>query len=252
MNISFQSIHIALIKHLRKWHRRLGIIAALFLIYLSITGIALNHTHDLEFDSEKVNSPSLLNYYGIKAPNDIRFFADNNIVVTDNMVWFNHQLLLESHSGIIGACKFQHFILIVSENELNIFDLTGGFVDRIEAASGLPNNIKRFSVSEATFIVEAENGYFQTDSNFIGWQNVQTLIEPTWVKATQGKEDEITAASLQYRAQLLTWERVVQDAHSGRILGFAGVLLIDMIGIILLLLSVSGIYIWIRYNRAKR
>jgi uncharacterized iron-regulated membrane protein len=45
---------------------------------------------------------------------------------------------------------------------------------------------------------------------------------------------------------------VMLDAHSGRIFGDLGVLFMDIVAIMLILLSVSGIYIWLRYARSKR
>ena len=78
----------------RKWHRRFGIIAAFFLVFLSITGVALNHTDSLTLGHQPITNTWLLDHYGINAPKDIRFFHDNNLKLTDRYVWLDKQLLL--------------------------------------------------------------------------------------------------------------------------------------------------------------
>ena len=62
-------------------------------------------------------------------------------------------------------------------------------------------------------------------------------------------EQKIDETKLNYRAQYLTLERIILDAHSGRLFGLFGVLFMDAVAI---LLSLIGIYIWIRHARAKR
>ena len=87
---------------------------------------------------------------------------------------------------------------------------------------------------------------------FFEWQKVAFVVEPNWVKPTQVSEKLKEQAVLAYRAQFLTLERIILDAHSGRILGLFGVLFMDAVAVLLILLSISGVYIWVRYARAKR
>ena len=39
------------------WHRRLGVIAAFFVLVLSVSGIVLNHSSELGLDRSFVDSP---------------------------------------------------------------------------------------------------------------------------------------------------------------------------------------------------
>ena len=48
------------------WHRWLGLASALFLLSLSITGLALNHTEFLKLDQVQVKNSFLLKRYGIR------------------------------------------------------------------------------------------------------------------------------------------------------------------------------------------
>ena len=55
----------------RKWHRRIGFTAAIFLLNLAITGIMLNHYDDLELHKKYIESDWIIGMYGIKAPDNI-------------------------------------------------------------------------------------------------------------------------------------------------------------------------------------
>ena len=56
----------------RKWHRRIGFAAALFLINLAVTGILINHSDDLELHKTYVTSDWITKAYGIRSPNSAR------------------------------------------------------------------------------------------------------------------------------------------------------------------------------------
>jgi uncharacterized iron-regulated membrane protein len=48
-----------------RWHRRIGVVATLFIILLSITGILLNHNAQLSLHKVNIESPWLLELYNI-------------------------------------------------------------------------------------------------------------------------------------------------------------------------------------------
>lgn len=257
MNLISKSLHARLIRHLREWHRKLGIIAAFFIIFLSISGVALNHTDTLSLAHQPITNSWLLDHYGIAPPSDVRFYQQNSLQVTNNLLWFNDQLLLDSTSEIIAAtlipwAQNSNAILAVSSDQIYLYSQQGELIDQLGEALGVPNNILALSVERNSIIVSTESGYYQTNSDFFEWQAVNFVIEPNWIKPIQASEQAMTKAELAYRSQFLTLERIILDAHSGRILGLFGVLLMDAVAVLLILLSLSGVYIWIRYARAKR
>jgi|TARA_B110000091_G_scaffold109981_1_gene119260 uncharacterized iron-regulated membrane protein len=249
---SYKSWHISLIQHLRAWHRRLGIIAAFFLIFLSLSGIALNHTELLSLGHQKVNIGWLQDHYGIKAPDRVNFYNNNELIVTDKLVWLKDRLLMEVSEPVMSAGKFQQFIVVASEQQLFVFTQQGELVDKLGTLSGLPSNINAMSISPTTIIINTDNGYYQSDSDLFEWQSISTIVEPKWINETQATAEQKISATSQYKAQFLTWERIIVDTHSGRFFGLLGVLFMDVVAILLILLSVSGLYIWLRYAKGKR
>jgi hypothetical protein len=249
---SAQSIKIAIIRHLRQWHRHLGIITAFFLILLSITGIGLNHTERLALSHHPINNEWLLDHYGIKAPTDIRYYQNKQASITHNHVWLGEKLLLESNEPVVSLAKFQTLWLVVSRSQLSLYNDQGDLVDQLNNSLGLPNNIKGLSVTSNHIILNTQTGYYQSDENLLEWRPINTFIEPKWLLPEKASLQEIDQATLRYRSQFLTLERVILDTHSGRIFGDVGVIFMDLIAISLILLSISGIYIWVRYARSKR
>ena len=79
MKFNSISLHTRLIRHLREWHRKLGIIAAFFIIFLSLSGVALNHTTALSLDHQPITDKWLLDHYGIAPPSDVRFYQNNTL-----------------------------------------------------------------------------------------------------------------------------------------------------------------------------
>jgi len=258
---STKSLHNRLIRHLREWHRKLGIVAAFFIIFLSITGVALNHTTTLSLAHKPISNIWLLDHYGISPPNDIRFYLQGSLQVTNNLVWLGGKLLIESSDAIISAGVMSAKIssdtivdvfVIASQTHLYIYNVQGELLDQLGVETGIPEGIEALSIDNNMVIIKTYSGYYQSDSDFFNWQAVSPLIEPLWITAQTVSLQQQQQAALAYRAQFLTLERIVLDAHSGRILGLVGVLFMDAVAILLILLSLSGVYIWIRYARAKR
>jgi len=247
-----KSIRKRLNRYLREWHRRLGIFTALFLIFLSITGIALNHTTFFSLSHQSISTPWLLSHYGIKPAVDVRFYQQKNWVITDQLVWLKDKLVFESDETVISLTKFQSYTLLATRSQLIIFTETGEIVEQLDSSSDLPVPISAINVTGDKIVLKTADGYYQSDSDLMDWQAVQTLTKPSWVGNDLVTQAELAVAQRQFQSQFLNWERVILDAHSGRLFGDVGVWFMDIVAFILILLSISGIYIWLRYSKSKR
>lgn len=246
------SIRNTIIRYLREWHRKLGITSAFFLIFLSLSGIALNHTESLSLGKSLISSEWLLDHYGVKKPELIRYFYNKKISVTNNYVWLENQLLTETNDAIISATKYQQFWLVLTSSQLIIFDSLGNLIDKLDTTLGLPENINQLGINNNYIIVQTPTGLYKTDENLIDWLKFTPKDAVSWFNEEAITEKEINQASQRYRSQFLSLERVILDAHSGRLFGDFGVFIVDITGIILILLSISGIYIWLRHAKTKR
>jgi hypothetical protein len=238
-------------RYLRKWHRKLGIAAAFFLIFLSLSGIALNHTQALSLGHQAITNAWLLNHYGIKAPQDIRFYDQGRVAVTNQLVWLNDIALLDAAEKVIAVANKTDFIIVVTQQQLYLYSQQGELIDQIGQASGVPENISALSVAGEQVIVKAESGLYQLSDDFFDWESITPEIQPQWLMAIDGSNQQISHAEILYQSQYLTVERIILDAHSGRLFGDIGVFFMDIVALLLILLSLSGLYIWLRDKQNK-
>jgi len=242
----------------RKWHRKLGVFAAFFIIFLSVTGLALNHTDGLSLAHQPIKNTWLLDHYGITAPKNIRFYQQQTIQVVNNSIWLKGHFLFESDSEIISVGQLllkydqQKVFVVATRQSILLYNGNGELVDMLGTESGVPEKIRAMSINAGQVIIDSENGYYQTDSNFFDWQLIQPIATPQWLQPEEASDDKIKQTELAYRAQYLTLERIILDSHSGRILGEFGVFFMDFIALLLILLSISGLFLWVKHNKHTR
>ena len=166
--------------------------------------------------------------------------------------------MFESDADIVSVGQLllkhnqQKVFVIATRQSILLYNLNGELVDKLGTESGVPERIKAMSINAGQVIIDSANGYYQTDSDFFDWQIIQPINTAQWLKSELASDDKVQQAELAYRAQFLTLERIVIDSHSGRILGDMGVLFMDFIALLLILLSISGLYIWVKYSKNTR
>ena len=252
VKVSKKSLHAKLIRHLREWHRKSGIFAAVLLIFLSISGIALNHTELFKLGHTSITNQWLLQHYGIKDPSNSTFFHNKKFTVSDGYIFKDNTLLQEGSDDVIAIGQYLEFYLVLTKNTLSLYDGNDSLVDTITSTDGLPSNITAMAINNSSIIVNSSNGYYQSGEHLLDWHNIDFVNEPSWIVPDQVTSADINNAKIRYKSQFLSLERVILDAHSGRIFGDYMVLFMDLVALAIIILSLSGVYIWIRYSRSKR
>ena len=121
-------------KIFRKWHRRIGFSASLFLFNLAITGILLNHYEGLELHKKYIQNNILLDWYGVKAPNDINCAKISNLknelshvcqidsstylIKPDNQL----KILTAENELIISLVQNEHQIFLLTDKNLYFYN----------------------------------------------------------------------------------------------------------------------------------
>jgi uncharacterized iron-regulated membrane protein len=93
--------------------------------------------------------------------------------------------------------------------------------------------------------VKTAHGIYLTDDSMLEWR-LAAKPDVEWSEATPVTPGLYEALQAAYRGTGLPVERVLLDLHSGRILGRAGVYLVDAAAILFLLLAISGVWLWTR------
>ena len=246
------------------WHRYIGIFIAFFVVLLSITGILLNHTEAFSLDSRYISSSFLLRFYGIESAELKSSYAVNNKEEIQWVSEFGDALFLQNKRlhcdpPLKGAIKTDSLLVVANNKQLCLFMPNGDLVDRLS----LPQNdqqpliqIQRIALIENQLILASHHHFYQTDTAF---SHLQVLDDASIIDsdrlawATVQPLDQKIHQNLQqqYHGQGLSWERVIQDFHSGRIFGSIGVYFMDIVALLFIFLCVSGVTVWKR-NRLQQ
>ncbi|MGB0496500.1 MAG: hypothetical protein ACPGJI_09090 [Kangiellaceae bacterium] len=242
----------------RKIHRWIGFTGAIFLINLSVTGIFLNHTDDLNLHNKFITSPLLLNWYGIKAPTEFKCILINKntsrVCQVGAAIYHNNQFLLKNKSSLVGLTKIDHLIYIATKTSIFVFTDKFELVETLETSNNLPTPIENIGTSSIEnsvhlaisnkhpiWIYHQENNYWiQVKSEFTPSENSLSIT-------TKNVEEYQNI----YLNNKISYLKLIQDMHSGRMLFGAGKLITDLSGIIIILLSISGFIAWQRRTKQK-
>lgn len=200
---------------LRRWHRRLGIVSAAFVIVLAATGLLLNHTQSLGLDDIPLENRLLRALYGVPAVAPAFPLACARPVAVVAAVGAPLQL---------AACS----------DRIALLTADGVIVDQLDTARGLPANLTAVASDRGGFLLQRGATTFRLDSdNF-------TLVALTDPPAAIDWQSGATAGPD------IHWERVLLDLHSGRLFGTAGVVIVDIAALLFVLLAISGIVMFRR------
>lgn len=230
---------------MRRFHFWTGVVSALVVALLTITGILLNHSQELGLDKRFVTSSFLLDWYGVRAPERFNRFTSGaaNIVDTGNMVLLNGRALDVVSDRVTGAVKTADMLVVSSDGQLGFFTDQGELIEKVQV-----HNVSRIGLnSKGLLMVEQAAGVRGYDLNAFAWTDLDKdadLAGVIWSEPERIATDQAPEAlrlSLQNRVSL---ERFLQELHSGRIFGPVGVWVVDLTAIVLLVQILSGLLLW--------
>ena len=188
----------------------MGIVSALFVVLLSISGLALHHSLSLGLNARFTNSDLLLNWYDIEVPD-----------ITLSYTVDEHSISL-----IADALYFDDIRIP------GMFSTLQGLVGTSFGYLG-------------TVYVSTREAALQVNLNTLQWVNAEASIR-SFNTLAKLDGDKTAAIQKDYGDSLLSWERLILDIHSGRVLGGMGVFLVDLMAILFVLMAMTGVWIWSR------
>jgi hypothetical protein len=214
MNTSPQRINGNGRSRFRRNHRWAGGTLVAFVLFLSLSGIALNHSNDLGLDRKYVTWNWLLDAYGMALP--------------------------ESYAGMV---TIDPLVVVGDGQRVHVLLSSGELVESIDLVAQLPDGIDRVGLARDRAILQSGDRLLSSDEDmteFAAWTDGDPN-EVTWSGEVAPDTPGLEALEAAWRGSGLTVERVLLDLHSGRLFRIPGRLLLDIVAIGLILLSVSGI-----------
>jgi PepSY-associated TM region len=231
---------------IQKWHRKLGLYTALFVIFLVISGIVLNHSEGLNLNSKFVQLDWILDHYQINPDIEPIGFNVANFWVTQfgDRIYFNDVEVANDVNHLFGSVFVNDSYVVAYDGQLTLVTSEGEIIEHLAGAEGVPAGMKAVGIDEQdNIIIKAAHGDYQVNIDELDW-NEQDHFDATWSKPTDVPEQLNNKLLKKYRGSGLSLERLLLDFHSGRIVGQWGVYFVDLVAIIFLILSITGVCMW--------
>lgn len=237
-------------RRMRSLHRSMGIVVALFVLMLAITGIFLNHSTGLKLDQRYITWSWLLQHYGIaNVQADAVYLLDQNIISQfGNEIFINATPVTHSEKPILGGVVLDDLIVLATDDALFLLDLEGEFIERIGATVDVPQMIQNIGVFHGEPVIQTRDGSWRSDFMLDQWERI-SLQGVSWSLPSEMPESTQAELTEYFHGKGVTVERFLLDLHNGRILGQFGVWLLDILGVLLLILSLTGLWIWSHRSR---
>ncbi|MDQ8207142.1 PepSY-associated TM helix domain-containing protein [Coraliomargarita sp. SDUM461003] len=236
------------------WHRWMGLVSALFLVVLSITGLALNHTERLGLDTIQLKHSWVLRRYGMAAGSEIEAYR---IHTSDTLAHLNGQLFyngqpLTSAATPLGIIEGDPITVVATAHRLIYLSRDGQLIESLHH-SQLPYS-KLIAVGRSPDgrpILVAEGANWSPDADWLEFEAYSDSYQVSPLTQTELLPSQTTALLEAFQGGGVSLYRVLLDLHAGRIFGWAGRTVMDLTALAILLLVSSGIAGWLRKSRRK-
>lgn len=243
---------------LLRWHRRIGVVIALIVLMLVVTGIALNHSDGLALDKKAVRSEAVLSLYGIDVPPVTSFPAGPHWLshLGSDRLFLDDREVAYCEQPFSGAVKRGAVIAAVCAGQLLLLDADGEIIERLGAVYGLPEAVDGIAVRGGEVVLRAAGQAYRAELDSLQFTPLPApAAEIDWVRPQPpppALRDRLLSGHL---GSAIDWERVLLDLHSGRLFGRWGVWIVDAVAVCLLLLALSGAWVWLtkpgRFRRPR-
>jgi hypothetical protein len=235
-------------------HRWLGLLSALFLVVVSITGLALNHTERLGLDKIRIQNAWLLKCYGMQNASNIqayRIHKTDTLAHLDGQLYYNATNLGMSSSPL-ALFQAEQLTAIVAAKSLTLITPTGELIEQIKA-----NRLPYASLLAAgknqvgKVVLAADNGLWLPDANwlqFTAYTGAYIVNPLAKLQLTANQTDKLLAL---HQGKGPSLYRTLLDLHSGRLFGWGGRTLMDLTAIAVLFLITSGLTSWFRKSKPR-
>ncbi len=227
-----------------RWHRTAGLCVALVLVYLVVTGTGLQYTAALGLGHRYVQSPALLDRYNLQPPTSAR--RAGPFIEYDGMLYHHNQLFDAAVTPLQSAADGVDALFALTRDQLILFAKANAgepaeLIERID----LPAPARRLGRNnDNDWIIATISGqHYSGGLDLLTWTPVPEPVVRWYPDAIEITVPEPIARQ---GTRQLSWERVLQDLHSGRFFGAAGVWVMNAVNALLVLLAVTGLMLWLR------
>ena len=237
----------------RSLHRALGILTVLPLIWVMLTGAALNHTVDWKLDRIQLSHPWILGAYGMVptgVPNGL-MAGSHEIVEWDGQIFLD-TTPLEISGTLVGAVIDGIGVAVITDDEVLRLDKSGATVETLRGASLPETPLTGVAVHEGVTFLKTDAGWHEVGGDWLDF--TRSAITPFTRQVLSPVENEETKSRLRsaWTRGGLPASRVILDLHAGRFLGPFARYFYDIVVVCTLWLCLTGVILFLRKPRHTR
>lgn len=229
----------------RHWHGHLGVVATVFLVFVVSTGIVLNHEEALKLDKREISAPWLMRWYGINATEPkLGYLLGEHYFSWEGDKWaLGDKLLASSPEQPVGAVGTGGIDYIATSSTLYLYQADGQLLDKLERQSLPAYPILALGKMGDSVVLRTPSAMLASTDG-LSWQ-MTVATDLVW-SAPQALPHDVKRQMTVTLAPGLSVQRILLDVHSGRIFGRFGPWAVDLAAITLLMLGMSGLWIYLR------
>ena len=234
-------------RRMRSLHRSIGATIALFMLLLSITGLLLNHSIDLKLDKHYLTWPWLLNHYGVSSVQaDAVYLLDHSVIAQfGTEVFVDAKPVTHTQRRLLGGITLDDVVILATDDALILLTADGEFIERMGAAAGVPPMIQNIGLYHGEPVIQTRQGLWRSDFMLEKWESI-SLQGVGWSAASPMPESIKQELVHYIHGEGVAVDQFLLDLHNGRILGSIGVWLLDLVGVLMIVLSLTASLIWLR------
>ncbi len=223
-----------------------SLVATLILLHV-VSGLLLNHAAALRLDQRFVSWDWLLTHYDKgEVEADAVYLIDNKIFSQfDGRVFVDAQPITHLDRPLVGGIKLEDLIVLATDQALILLTREAEFVDRLGASSGVPAPIQNIGTYHGEPVVQAKSGMWRSNFMLDIWEPM-SLQGVSWSEPHPMPDSVAGDLQAFFHGKGVSAKQLLSDIHHGRILGPSGVWLVDVLSVFILILALSGLWLWLK------
>ena len=226
----------------RSWHRWLGVIAALPLLWLSVTGLLLNHIVDLGLNDKQVTTEWILeSYHQLPEGEPIAFKANERLVAEwEGAIYLDGKYLEGFEGELVGAVGVKNKLVIATQELVGVFDGSDSMELKLDELSLPALPLEGVAVNDGEFFAQSNGQWWSFSEDYLSFEEFAGESEAVSQYSLSEEEKEKLKESVT-SGRAMPLDRVIGDAHSGKLFGWPGWLMMDLAAIGTIVLTILGL-----------
>ena len=244
-------------RFLLKSHRLFGLFLIAFILLLSTTGIALNHTDALGLAKLKAPGFIAARYYADISDIEVMGFKveQQHFYALGGQLYANG-LSVTDCNFLQGAVAMHEQWVALCDSELLFITPQLEFIEQVGLTYGLPEQVLDPAWDKSTLHESMLAAVLEKDRPgllILKTSRGNISLDPLQLMANDytGSVSYISAVPVPDKyllAETISWQQFILDLHSGVFAGKVGKWWMDMVAILLILMAFSGFFMWRRFH----